>query len=106
MIDQERDAGDYVNIRVNGGANGLIRIRKGMRLRVHGFLQSRDFRENLEEFLQKARRVKAFEDLSLEIKGSEHKPDQVQIDRNIVEIVAQRILVLDMERKAKQEEET
>ena len=23
-LDQERDAGDYINIRVNGGANGLI----------------------------------------------------------------------------------
>jgi hypothetical protein len=36
-LDLERDAGDYINVRVNGGANGLIHIRRGMRLRVHGF---------------------------------------------------------------------
>ena len=55
-LDLERDAGDYINVRVNGGANGLIHIRRGMRLRVHGFLQSRDFRESLEEFINKARK--------------------------------------------------
>lgn len=47
-LDLERDAGDYINVRVNGGANGLIHICRGMRLRVHGFLQSRDYRESLE----------------------------------------------------------
>ncbi len=52
-LDLERDAGDYINVRVNGGANGLIHIRRGMRLRVHGFLQSRDYRESMEEFISK-----------------------------------------------------
>ena len=45
-LDQERDSGDYINVRVNGGANGLIHVRRGMRLRVHGFFQSRDFHES------------------------------------------------------------
>jgi hypothetical protein len=94
-LDLERDAGDYINIRVSGGANGLIHIHRGMRLRVHGFLQSRDYRESLEEFVSKARRSKSFGDLTIEIKGDDLKPSQVQIDRNVVEIVAKRIIVLD-----------
>lgn len=55
-LDLERDAGDYIIVRVNGGANGLIHVRRGMRLRVHGFLQSRDFSESLEAFINKARK--------------------------------------------------
>lgn len=94
-LDLERDAGDYINIRVNGGANGLIHIHKGMRLRVHGFLQSRDYRESLEEFVSKARKAKNLADLAVEIKAGDYKPGQVQIDRNVVEVVARRIIVLD-----------
>jgi single-stranded DNA-binding protein len=92
-LDQERDAGDYINVRVSGGANGLIHIHRGMRLRVHGFLQSRDYRESLEEFVSKARRAKSFGELAIEIKGGDFKPGQVQIDRNVVEVVAKRIIV-------------
>jgi hypothetical protein len=94
-LDQERDAGDYINIRVCGGANGLIHIRRAMRLRVHGFLQSRDYRESLEEFVGKARKSKNFGDLAVEIKGVDYKPGQIQIDRNVVEVVAKRIIVLE-----------
>ena len=101
-LDLERDAGDYINIRVNGGANGLIHIRRGMRLRVHGFLQSRDYRESLEEFINKARKSKNFADLAVEVKTSDSaregysvKQNQVLIDRNVVEAVARRIIVLD-----------
>lgn len=93
-LDNQRDASDYVNVRVNGGANGLIHIRRGMRLRVHGFLQSRDFRESLEEFTSKARKLKSQAELSLEVSGCDLKPEQILIDRNVVEIVAQRLLVL------------
>ncbi|MBI9045398.1 MAG: hypothetical protein JEZ06_12985 [Anaerolineaceae bacterium] len=94
-LDQQRDAGDYVNIRLKGGANGLIQVRKGMRLRIHGFLQSRDFRESLEEFVQKARKNKLFTGLEVAIKEETFKPNQVQIDRNLVEVVTRRIIVLD-----------
>ena len=104
-LDLERDAGDYINVRVNGGANGLIHIRRGMRLRVHGFLQSRDYRESLEEFINKARKSKNCADLAVEIKASELKQNQILIDRNVVEAVARRIIVLDAaiqnEKKAK-----
>lgn len=94
-LDLERDAGDYINVRVSGGANGLIHIRRGMRLRVHGFLQSRDYRESLEEFIGKARKSKPFGELAIEIKNNDFKPGQVQIDRNVVEVVAKRIIVLE-----------
>ncbi len=83
-----RDEPDYVNVRFPGGATSLAAPRKGMRLRVHGFLQSRDFRETLSEFLEKAQK------LGGELPKVEN-PDKVQIDRNIVEIVATRVVVLN-----------
>ena len=91
-LDAERDSGDYVNVRVSGGANGLIQVHRGMRLRVHGFFQSRDFKESLEEFLEKARKQSNSE-FQVEVTGL--KPNQVQIDRNAVEIVARRLIVMD-----------
>jgi hypothetical protein len=94
-LDLERDAGDYINVRLNGGATGLIHIRRGMRLRVHGFLQSRDFRESLEEFIGKARKSKAYENISIEITSKDLRPDRILVDRNVVELVTQRIIVLD-----------
>ena len=94
-LDLERDAGDYINIRVSGGANGLIHVRRGMRLRVHGFFQSRDYRENLEEFVGKAHKGAGLEDLSVEVKGTDLTLNQIQIDRNTVEIVARRLIVLE-----------
>ncbi|WP_322509180.1 hypothetical protein [Anaerolinea sp.] len=91
-LDAERDSGDYVNVRVSGGANGLIQIHRGMRLRVHGLLQSRDFRESLEEFLEKAHKQGGSE-FQVEVTGL--KANQVLIDRNAIEIVARRLIVLD-----------
>ena len=91
-LDAERDSGDYVNVRVCGGANGLIQIHRGMRLRVHGFIQSRDFKESLEEFLEKAHKQNNNE-FQVEVTGL--KTNQVQIDRNAVEIVARRLIVMD-----------
>ncbi len=90
-LDAERDQADYINVRVSGGANGLMSIRRGMRLRVHGFLQSRDYRESLNDFLEKARKGGNTAQINL----GEVKPEQVLIDRNTVEIVARRLIVLD-----------
>jgi hypothetical protein len=83
-----REEPDYVNVRFPGGATSLAAPRKGMRLRVHGFLQSRDFRENLSEFFEKARK------LGGELPTVEN-PEKIQIDRNIVEIVATRVVVIN-----------
>lgn len=102
-LDAERDSGDYLNVRINGGANGLIQIHRGMRLRVHGFFQSRDFKESLEEFLEKARKQNGNE-FQVEVTGL--KPNQVLIDRNAIEIIARRLIVLEngnnSEKKPKQ----
>ena len=91
-LDAERDSGDYVNVRVSGGANGLIQIHRGMRLRVHGFIQSRDFKESLDEFLEKAHKQSNNE---FQVEATGLKPNQVQIDRNAIEIVARRLIVMD-----------
>ena len=91
-LDAERDSGDYVNVRVSGGANGLIQIHRGMRLRVHGFIQSRDFKESLEEFVEKAHKQSNNE---FQVEATGLKPNQVQIDRNAIEIVARRLIVMD-----------
>jgi hypothetical protein len=91
-LDAERDSGDYINVRVSGGANGLIQIHRGMRLRVHGFIQSRDFKESLEEFLEKAHKQSNNE---FQVEATGLKPNQVQIDRNAIEIVARRLIVMD-----------
>lgn len=91
-LDAERDSGDYVNVRVSGGANGLIQIHRGMRLRVHGFIQSRDFKESLEEFLEKAHKQSNNE---FQVEATGLKPNQVLIDRNAIEIVARRLIVMD-----------
>jgi hypothetical protein len=93
-LDLERDAGDYINIRKNGGANGLIQIRRGMRLRVHGFFQSRDYRESLEEIINKARKSRNCSDFAVEITDCDLKPNQILIDRNLVEVIAVRIVPL------------
>ena len=101
-MDKERDAPDYINIRVDGGATGLLNIRRGMRLRIHGFLQSADFRESLEEFLEKANRYSG-STVTVEVKDT--KPNQVLTIRNTVEVVSRRIIVLEnnTERRAKPE---
>ncbi len=83
-----RDEPDYVNVRYQGGATSLFAPRKGMRLRVHGYLQSRDFKESMADFLEKARRNGG------EIPAIETQ-NKIQIDRNIVEVVATRVIVLD-----------
>ena len=96
-LDAERDQADYINVRICGGANGLMSVHRGMRLRVHGFLQSRDFRESLGDFLEKAHKSG-----TPQLELGETKPEQIQVDRNVVEIVAQRLMVLDAGEKKPQ----
>lgn len=90
-LNAERDQADYINVRVCGGANGLMSIRRGMRLRVHGFLQSRDYRESLGEFLEKAQKASNTAQINL----ADINPEQITNERNVVEIVVRRIIVLD-----------
>jgi hypothetical protein len=93
-----RDEPDYVNIRYPGGAGTMFFIQKGQRVRVHGFLQSREFKENLAEFMEKARKNTTNIELTLQ---DELKPEKVIIDRNTVEVVAARVIALDPGNKKK-----
>ena len=101
-LDSERDAADYINVRICGGASGLITMRRGMRLRIHGFFQSRDYKETLVEILEKAKKRSGVE---ITVDAKDQKLDQVSIDRNSIEVVARRLIVLDKnaERKEKTE---
>ena len=91
-LDSERDAADYINVRISGGATGLITMRRGMRLRIHGFFQSRDYKESLAEFVEKARK-RSGTDITVEC--NDLKLEQVFNDHNSVEVVARQLIVLD-----------
>ena len=92
-----RDEPDYTNIRYPGGAGTMFSIQKGQHVRIHGFLQSREFRESLAEFLEKAKKNSSGE-IAL---PEEVKPEKVMIDRNTVEVVAARVISLDLSSKKK-----
>jgi len=84
-----RDEPDYVNIRYPGGMGTMFSIQKGQHVRIHGFLQSREYKENLAEFMEKAKK-------NIEIKlADDLKPEKVAIDRNTIEVVAARVISLD-----------
>ncbi len=51
-----RDAADYVTVRViKGNLGAPVTLGKGAHIRVHGFLQSRDYEESLADFLKDAK---------------------------------------------------
>jgi len=92
-----RDEPDYVNIRYPGGAGTMFSVQKGQRVRVNGFLQSREFKEGLIDLVEKARKnghieIKLPEDSGLE---------KVNIERNTTEVVATRVISLDTQPKKK-----
>ena len=82
-----RDEPDYINVRVPGGATSLMTATRGDRVRVHGFLQSRDFKESLTEFLGKARKNGEAPEIE--------DADKIKIDRGILEVVAQRVVRME-----------
>lgn len=85
-----RDEPDYVNVRVPGGATSLVSPRKGMRVRVHGYLQSRDFKESMAEFIEKVRKAGSNSELPA-IPDAE----KIRIDRGVTEVVALRVVAMD-----------
>jgi hypothetical protein len=95
-----RDEADYVNVRYPNGKVTLFSVQKGQQIRVHGFLQSREFKENLAEFMEKANKnvdIKLADDL---------KPERVAIERNIVEVVAMRVIAIELGNRKKGQEES
>ena len=87
--DAVRDLADYVNVRLPGQARSAMNFTRGMRVRVHGFLQSRDYAESLEDFLRRAKPTDVVLPAGM--------PNATAM-RAIHEIVAQRVVVLEMER--------
>ena len=75
----------------------MFSVQKGQRVRVNGFLQSREFKEGLLDLVEKARKnghieIKLPEDSGLE---------KVTIERNTTEVVATRVISLDTQPKKK-----
>ncbi len=93
-----RDEPDYTNIRYPGGAGTMFSIQKGQHVRIHGFLQSREFKESLAEFMEKAKKNTSNGEIKL---AEDLKPEKVSIDRNTVEVVAARVISLDSQNKKK-----
>ena len=93
-----RDEPDYTNIRYPGGAGTMFSIQKGQHVRIHGFLQSREFKESLAEFMEKAKKNTSNGEIKL---AEDLKPEKVSIDRNTVEVVAARVISLDPQSKKK-----
>lgn len=55
-LNDTQDAADFVTIRVlKGNLGAPVVVEKGVHVRVHGFLQSRDYEESLSDFLKDAR---------------------------------------------------
>lgn len=97
-LTEERDGADYINARLTKGARSLISIQKGMHLRVHGLLQSREFNETLEEFMEKSRGQKNLgEGITVEVKGA--TGNEVVVGRNQIEILVNRIVMLEPARR-------
>ena len=85
----EQDAADFMTVRVpKGSLGGPVSLEVEDLVRVHGFVQSRDYEETLAEFASRA-------------KGPELKlPDDfdrraLRRTRVATEIVAQQIVLLD-----------
>jgi len=98
LLNEERDAADYINARITKGARSPLFIQKGQHLRVHGLLQSREFEESLDEFIDKSRRQSRItRDTSVDVKGATGK--EVCIGRNVTEILVQRILMMEPPRR-------
>jgi hypothetical protein len=89
-IDETRDEPDYINVRFTNAAYQGVPFHKGNLLRVDGLLQSREYLESLEEFLQKARKnapsVPTFEGDPLVLR-------QVRSGRSAVEILARQFVI-------------
>lgn len=89
-FENRRDAPDYINVRLNGAVNTPMNFAVGMKIRVHGYLQSRDYSETLDAFLDRASKTNQTIDLTV---TADQK--RIKTNRSLHEVVMQRIMVLD-----------
>jgi hypothetical protein len=81
-----KDAADFVTIRVpKGNLSAPVVVEKNYRVRVHGFLQSRDYEESLADFLKDARGAELTVPETLD-------PSELRAPRGTTEVVARRIM--------------
>ncbi len=85
-----RDASDYFTVRASAQVLGVfpVQFRQGMRLRIHGFLQSREHEETLKAYLIRAHGPTG----ALAVDAD--TADQVTVSRVITEIMAERITIV------------
>jgi len=85
-LNEVQDAADFVTIRVlKGNLGAPVVVEKGVHVRVHGFLQSRDYEESLADFLKDARGVELPVPESLD-------PNELRAPRGTTEVIARRIM--------------
>ncbi|WP_322798306.1 hypothetical protein [Thermoflexus sp.] len=82
------DRFDYITVRWVGGRDREIPVRKGQDIEVSGYLQSRDYRETLADFVDGDERI-------LEaLKAAGIDPDRIAANRATTEVVAERWRIL------------
>lgn len=81
-----QDAADFVTIRVlKGNLGAPVVVEKGYHVRVHGFIQSRDYEESLADFLKDARGAELPVPENLD-------PNDLRAPRGTTEVIARRIM--------------
>jgi hypothetical protein len=85
---ESREQPDYVTIRIPAAGVPLV-LQKGAFYRVHGFLQSREYRETLGDYLKNAHGLTNALSLSDELRR------EINHNRAITEVVAERLIQLD-----------
>lgn len=86
VLNDAQDAADFVTIRVlKGNLGAPVVVEKGVHVRVHGFLQSRDYEESLADFLKDAHGADLPVPESLD-------PNELRAPRGTTEVIARRIM--------------
>jgi hypothetical protein len=85
-LNETQDMADFVTIRViKGNLSAPVSVEYGTQVRVHGFIQSRDYEESLADFLKDARGAELPVPEGLD-------PTGLRATRGSTEIVARRIM--------------
>lgn len=90
-ISETRDEPDYVNVRFTNAVPQGVLFEKGNLLRVEGLLQSREYQENLSEFILKAQKNSSgIPAISLNVEEQR----QVHCGRSTLEILVDKFVLL------------
>lgn len=85
---------DYVTVVFSGGAEQGLQFQRGQQVAVHGWLQSRDVHESLDDFLRRAARSRSNGD-AIQTPALAQQISTVQVHRSVNEIVAERWRLAD-----------